>query len=82
MPKTAYAAQPLANGLIRVAKVSRLSGKTQSMDLPVTLRELDRHFAGEHAQDVWPSLSAEQREFLISGITPAEWNATFNGEDE
>jgi hypothetical protein len=27
-------------------------------------------------------MSAEDREFLITGITPEEWNATFPKEDE
>lgn len=32
-------------------------------------------------QDIFPEMSAEDREFLMSGITPTEWNAMF-GEDE
>jgi hypothetical protein len=32
-------------------------------------------------QDAFPQLDADQREFLISGITPEEWDATF-GDDE
>jgi hypothetical protein len=38
--------------------------------------------AGEHIQDAFPFLKAEEREFLISGITPAEWKATFGEEPE
>jgi hypothetical protein len=37
--------------------------------------------AGAHVQDAFPFLNDEEREFLLSGITPAEWKATF-GEDE
>jgi len=33
--------------------------------------------AGEYVQIVFPELSLEQREFLITGITPAEWDALF-----
>ena len=36
---------------------------------------------GELAQDAFPALTADQREFLISGTSPAEWNAMF-GEEE
>jgi len=25
-------------------------------------------------QDIFPQLDAEQREFLINGVTPQEWN--------
>ena len=32
---------------------------------------------GKLAQDAFPFLAHEQREFLISGITPVEWNEMF-----
>lgn len=33
-------------------------------------------------QDILPSFSAEQREFLMTGITPAEWAKTFPPEED
>lgn len=39
--------------------------------------DFDRWAAGAHAQDVFTYLDADQREFLISGFTPAEWKDTF-----
>lgn len=30
-------------------------------------------------QDAMPNLSADDREFLITGICPKCWNSTFNG---
>lgn len=38
--------------------------------------------AGVHIQDVMPELSNEQREFLISGTTPDEWNDIFKKTPE
>ena len=38
--------------------------------------------AGAHIQDAFPFLKAEEREFLISGITPNEWRAIFGKESE
>ena len=38
--------------------------------------------AGAHIQDVMPELSNEQREFLISGTTPDEWNEIFKKTPE
>jgi len=32
-------------------------------------------------QDILPDFSADQREFLMTGITPAEWDESF-GEEE
>lgn len=33
-------------------------------------------------QQALPHFTADQREFLITGITPGEWNATFPPEEE
>jgi hypothetical protein len=33
--------------------------------------------SGEYVQDAFKDLSPEQREFLMTGITPKEWNDTF-----
>lgn len=33
-------------------------------------------------QEAFPKMSAEDREFLISGITPEVWAATFPPEDD
>jgi len=38
--------------------------------------------AGGHMQDVMPELSKENREFLISGTTPDEWNEIFKKTPE
>ena len=35
---------------------------------------------GKLAQDVFPSLSVDQREFLITGMTPTDWDALSNGQ--
>lgn len=32
-------------------------------------------------QDVFPELSADQREQMLSGITPEEWNEMFGGDE-
>lgn len=37
---------------------------------------------GDMIQDAFHELSSEQREFLITGITPHEWNEIFEEEKE
>lgn len=37
---------------------------------------------GALVQDAFPDLKPEQREFLISGITPSEWEAMFPSSEE
>lgn len=66
---------------MKIVKTSILTGIKHTMDLPVTQDELDRHFYGEHAQDVWPHLTSGQREFLISGITEEEWSNEFGNNN-
>jgi len=53
-------------------------GKTSTLDVPITEDEFNRINAGEHVQVVVPHLSADMREFLISGITPEDWDKMFN----
>ena len=64
---------------MQVTKQSRISGKISSMDLNITSEQLDRVNLGiELIQNIVPHLSSEEREFLITGITPDEWNELFN----
>jgi hypothetical protein len=64
--------------VMRVTRRSDLSGKENTMDMPVTEDQLRNWLGtpsqpGQLIQNVMPHLSAEQREFLISGCTPEEW---------
>ena len=63
-----------------IERTSMISGKTNSMELPITNAQLDRWTGGELIQDVFPDLSVDQREFLMTGITPEEWDLTFGEE--
>jgi len=36
-------------------------------EVPVTKEKYDQWQSGKHAQDVWPEMSLENRELLISG---------------
>lgn len=60
-----------------VERTSIYSGKTRTKDLPITQAQLDRWDKGELIQNVFPNLSADDREFLITGMTEEEWNDLF-----
>ena len=63
-----------------VTRRSPFSQVENTMELDVTPEQLTRYEQGnELIQNVFPNLSAEHREFIMTGITPEEWNATFNG---
>lgn len=38
---------------------------------------IDKYQTGATMQDAFPTMSPSDREFLISGFTPTEWNAIF-----
>ena len=60
-----------------VTVTSVLSGVTRTMDLPIMYDQLCLWRDGMLIQDAMPNLSADEREFLITGITPDEWDAEF-----
>ena len=69
--------------MIQVTRQSVLTRKMNTMELPISQEHLDIYdnVGDILVQDAFPNLNAEQREFLLSGITPQEWKDTF-GEDE
>ena len=63
-----------------VTRRSPFSHKENTIDLDITAEQLARYENNEELiQNVFPNLSPEHREFIKTGITPEEWNATFNG---
>jgi hypothetical protein len=60
---------------MQVSRQSLISGKIHTMEIPITLAELDAYLAQNvDIQDAFPHLTAEQREFIKTGITPEEWS--------
>ena len=57
------------------------SGTLNTMELPLTHREYDRGIAkwenGALIQVAFPTLTADQREFIKTGITPNTWHSVF-----
>ena len=50
------------------------TGQSRSLDLNVTQEQLTRWNNGELIQKVFPHLSVDEREFLMTGIIGEEWN--------
>ena len=70
--------------MIQVTRQSIITKKINTMELPITQEHLDIYeTVGDILiQDAFPNLDAEQREFILTGVTPQEWNDTFGGDDE
>ena len=60
---------------------SLFTGKENQMDLDVTNEQLDHWQGGELIQKVFPHLSIEEREFLITGASLEEQAEIFGGEE-
>ena len=56
-----------------------VTGKMQKVKVPA--EELNAYRRGLKIQDAMPSVSVDDREFLISGMSPEGWKLTF-GEEE
>lgn len=58
---------------------SQISGKMNSMELDVCPDDLLRWYSGDgYLQDIFPHLSDDEREFLMTGATPEEWDEMFD----
>lgn len=66
---------------MKITKKSQLTGKIHTLDIDITQSQLDSWNNGALIQNAMPNISKDEREFLITGITPLEWKETF-GEDE
>lgn len=64
-----------------ITKTSPLTGLTHTRDITAKPEDLNRwKTQGGLVQNVMPYLSADDREFLMTGITPEEWEDAFGGE--
>ena len=63
-----------------ITRISTFSGNMHSWDLPVTEEQIERWQRGILIQNAMPHLTADEREFIMTGTTPDEWDAMF-GED-
>lgn len=77
--------ETLPDGKKRVTRQSPLTGNKNAMDLDISVDQIARFLdpgRTELVQDIFPNLSAEEREFLMTGYTPADWLAMFPKEDD
>ncbi len=63
--------------MITIERESPFSGNKNRMTLDVTLAQIEAWKGGELIQNAMPNLSADEREFIKTGITAEEWENTF-----
>jgi hypothetical protein len=64
-----------------IIRKSSISGNMNTMDIPISEDHLRLWQSGQMIQDVMPNITADQREFILSGITPEEWDEAFKDFD-
>lgn len=65
-----------------ITRTSMFTGKTTTLDIPVTQEQLDNWNKGMMIQNAMPNLTADEREFIKTGVTKEEWDETFGIEEE
>ena len=66
--------------MMLITRQSLISGNTNTMSLPVTEEQYNAWEQGTLVQDAMPHLSPDEREFIMTGITPEEWADNFGDE--
>jgi len=67
---------------MKVTRLSPVSGVRHTMELDVTAKQIVSWEKGEMIQNVFPHLTAGEREFIKTGITPDDWNTMFGDDYE
>lgn len=64
---------------MKITRRSPIDGKERTFDLNITQRQMDAYAGGALAQNAFPQLSADQREWLMTGVMPEQWDYVFAG---
>ena len=68
---------------MKLQKLSLISGKVHTLELPITEQQLFDYESGKLGliQNAFPHLDDDQREFIMTGITHEEWDELFKEEE-
>ena len=58
---------------MQITRVSQITGHIHTREIEVTEEQLLDYSRGMLLQEAFPDLSADDREFIKTGITPEEW---------
>ncbi len=67
---------------MEITRISPVSGKRNIRSIPVTRGQYSNWQNGKPIQDAMPNVSREDREFILTGITPEEWKILWPNPDE
>ena len=67
---------------MQITRTSPVSGITRSLEIPCTEEQMAAYKNGALIQVAFPDLTADQREFILTGITKEEWDELFKETDD
>ena len=63
---------------MKITNTSPLTGKLNAMEIDCTLDQIKEYMEGlRSVQAIFPNLNADEREFIMTGYTPSDWDAMF-----
>jgi len=65
-----------------IRKKHPFTGEVNQLDLNITYTQLGRWKDGEHIQNAMPHLTPDEREFMISGLLPGEYDEMYGRRNE
>lgn len=66
---------------MKIARTSAYTGKSNTRDIPMDPQDWAMYIAGYGSMtDLLPYLTDQDREFLLSGMLPGEWNQACKDE--
>ena len=67
---------------MKITRKNPISGEKVTREIEVTQEQLDAWNSGELIQRAMPDLNEDDREFILTGILPHQWDELFgyNGE--
>ena len=64
-----------------IVRKSPVTGKLNELDIDVTFDQYESWANGELIQDAMPNITAGEREFIVSGCTPEDFDFLFPEEE-
>ena len=72
--------------MITITRKSPFTGKVNAMELDLSPEQFNEQYeawqSGVLIQNAFPTLDAGEREFIKTGITPAEWDSLFGSDED
>lgn len=70
---------------MQITRRSPLTGKINTLEVNVTQEQMREFLSDDRyrlVQEIFCDASAEEREFILTGYTPEDWEFLFGDEDE